>query len=180
MILCFLSLILAYFSQFDLTRFFNQMRRFLRVSLMIAKHSSFQNNLAYSLKRVHEMTTSMTLFRKSCIAAIYWFISTTNRECIEKDACNFSRLIFCQFIDFHALLEKNIFVLLFSVRLIRIEIWFDDWLRFDLILQCITRFARDSIMKIRLIVFCKLRVSQMIISIDRIRKKSRFSVKFNN
>jgi hypothetical protein len=104
----------------------------------------------------------------------------TNRECIEKDACNFSRLIFSQFIDFHALLEKSMFVSLFSVRLIKIEIWFDDWLRFDLILQCITRFARDSIMKIRSIVLCRLRVSQMIVSIDKIKKRSRFSVRFSN
>jgi hypothetical protein len=94
MILCFLSLTFAYFSQFDLTRSFDQMRRFLRISLMIAKHSSFQNDLAYSLEWAHEMTTSIILFRKSCITAICWFISTTNRECIERNACSFSRLIF--------------------------------------------------------------------------------------
>jgi hypothetical protein len=71
MILCFLSLTFAYFSQFDLTRFFNQMQRFYRVSLMIAKHSSSQNDLAYSLERTHETTTSMILSRKNCITAIY-------------------------------------------------------------------------------------------------------------
>jgi hypothetical protein len=86
MILCFLSLIFVYFSQFALIRSLNQIRRFLRVFLMIAEHSSSQNDLTYSLERAQETTASMTLSKKSWMTAIYRFISTTNREWIERDA----------------------------------------------------------------------------------------------
>jgi hypothetical protein len=94
MILCFLLLILTYFSQLALTRLLNQMRRFLRVFLMIEKHSSFQNDLTYSFERTQRTITSMILFKKSWMIIIYWFISTTNREWIEKDAWSFFYLIF--------------------------------------------------------------------------------------
>jgi hypothetical protein len=180
MILCFLSLIFTYFSQFALIRLLDQIRRFLRVFLMIAEHSSFQNDLTYSLERAQETTASMTLSKKNWMTAICRSISTTNRKWIERDAWSFFCLILSQFIDFHALLEEIMFVSLFRVKLIRIEMWSDDWLRFDLMLQWITRFARNSIMKIRSIVLCTLRASQIIVSIERIKKRSRFSVKFNS
>jgi hypothetical protein len=180
MILCFLSLIFAYFSQFALIRSLDQIRRFLRVFLMIAEHSSSQNDLTYSLERAQETTASMTLFRKNWMIAICRFILTTNRRWIERSAWSFFCLILSQFIDFHALLEEIMFVSLFRIRLIRIEMWSDDWLRFDLMLQWITRFARDSIMKIRSIVLCTLRAFQIIVSIEKIKKRSRFSVKFSN
>jgi hypothetical protein len=108
----------------------------------------------------------MILFKKSWMIVTCWSISTTNREWIEEDAWSFFCLILFQFIDFHALLERIMFVSLFRIRLIKIEMWFDDWLRFNLMLQCITRFARNSIMKIRSIVLCTLRALHVTCFLD--------------
>jgi hypothetical protein len=93
MILCFLSLIFAYFFQFALIRSLDQILRFLWVFLVIAEHSSSQNDLIYSLERAQETIASMTLFKKNWMTAICRFISTTNREWIERDAWSFFCLI---------------------------------------------------------------------------------------
>jgi hypothetical protein len=69
---------------------------------------------------------------------------------------------------FHARRRRDSFLFTIIINFVKIEIWFDFWFIFDLVMQCINSFYNFFVMKIKLIVFLKWRVSQMTMFEKRI------------
>jgi hypothetical protein len=78
---------------------------------------------------------------------------------------NFTTSIF-----FHALRWRSIFRFISSMILIDIDIWFDDWLNFDLIMQCINFFCNLSNIKIKFMMLHELRVFHVIVLDESVRR----------
>jgi hypothetical protein len=55
-----------------------------------------------------------------------------------------------------------------SVSVMKIDMWFDDWLKSERVSQLITLFTNQLIINTRSIVLLKCRVSQMIVFIDNV------------
>ena len=71
---------------------------------------------------------------------------------------------FFAFIDFQSLRNIIDVVTMFSRIFVNIEMWSNNWLIFDLSLQCFILLINSLNMKIKLIVFCKFLVFQVIVS----------------
>jgi hypothetical protein len=85
-------------------------------------------------------------------------LSDANATKSRQKLISFSTSIF-----FHVLHCRSIFRFISSMILIDIDIWFDDWLNFDLIMQCINFFCNFVNMKIKCIMLHELRVFHVIV-----------------
>jgi hypothetical protein len=100
------------------------------------------------------------------------YFSTCWRRLSDVDATrsrqkliNFSTSIF-----FHVLRCFSIFKFISSMILMNIEIWFDDWFSFDLIMQCMSFFCNSSNMKIKFMMLHELRVFYVIVFDESVRR----------
>jgi hypothetical protein len=89
---------------------------------------------------------------------------TTTRRIINADCCAIFR-------------RRRVFMFFFvwstqkfisNVNVMKIDIWFNNWLKSKRVLQLITLFTNQLIMNTRSIVLFKCRVSQMIMLIDNV------------
>jgi hypothetical protein len=88
----------------------------------------------------------------------------------DDDTTNNNRFLrnLSTFMRFHVLLCLNDIESTSSVSVIRIDMWFDDWLSSKRVSQLITLFTSQLIMKTRSIVLLECLVSQMIVFIDSV------------
>jgi hypothetical protein len=92
-------------------------------------------------------------------------LNDTNTTRSRQKLISFSTLIF-----FHALRCRSIFRFIFSMILIDIEMWFDDWFNFDRIMQCWSLFCSSSNMKIKFVMLHKLRVFHVIVFNESVKR----------
>jgi hypothetical protein len=85
---------------------------------------------------------------------------TTNNNKLLRNLSTFMR--------FHVLFCLNNIEWISSVSVIRIDMWFDDWLKSKRVSQLITLFTSQLIMKTKSIVLLECLVSQIIVFIDNV------------
>jgi hypothetical protein len=73
-------------------------------------------------------------------------------------------------IFFHVLRYLSIFRFISSMILIDIEIWSDDWLNFDLIMQCTSFFCSSLNIKIKFMMLHELRVFHVIVFDESVKR----------
>jgi hypothetical protein len=81
----------------------------------------------------------------------------------DDDATNFRQLFknLSMFVLFHVRRRRDSFLFTIIINFVKIEIWFELWFIFDLVMQYINSFCNFFVMKIKSIVFLKWRVFQM-------------------
>jgi hypothetical protein len=92
-------------------------------------------------------------------------LSDTNATRSRQLLISFSTSIF-----FHVLRYLSIFRFISSMILVDIEMWFDDWLSFDLIMQYTSFFCSSSNIKIKFMMLHELRVSHMIVLDESVKQ----------
>jgi hypothetical protein len=102
-------------------------------------------------------------------------IKRHRRDEISSKVNKFSTSIF-----FHALRWRSIFRFISSMILIDIDIWLNDWLNFDLIMQCINFFYNFSNIKIKFMMLHKLRVFHMIVFDESVKRNWIWWTTFKN
>ena len=80
----------------------------------------------------------------------------------------FISLIFSTFIDFHSFRNIIDVVTIFSSNFVNIEIWSNDWLIFDFVLQCSILLISTFDMNIKSMMLWKFLAFQVIIFCERI------------
>jgi hypothetical protein len=100
------------------------------------------------------------------------YFSTCWRRLSDANATRFRQKLrsFSTLILFHALRCRSIFRFISSMILIDIDIWSDDWLNFDLIMQCINLSCSFSNMKIKSMMLHELRVFHVIVLDESVRR----------
>ena len=80
----------------------------------------------------------------------------------------FISLIFSTFIDFHNFRNTIDVVTIFSSNFVNIEIWSNDWLISDLVLQCSILLISTFDMNTKSMMLWKFLASQIIVSCERV------------
>ena len=115
--ICFivLTILLHFLFQYDLN---SSCDHFYKIVFFMILHSQFRNDFTY-----------FTIFSTS--------IKRENMKIFSHNFFNFITLNF-----FRACVCLSFVQMLFNKMLIKINMWSNDWLKFDLILQCINHFFK--------------------------------------
>ena len=77
-------------------------------------------------------------------------------------------LIFSTFIDFYSFRNTIDVVTILSSNFVSIEIWSNDWLIFDLVLQCFISLINTFDMNTKSMILWEFLTSQVIVSCERV------------
>jgi hypothetical protein len=168
MIFFFLFVVLKYSCHVCFMRIANQTRRLHRVVDTASTHFWFQCDFDFDTNFVHDTIASIILWMLDWMKLAKTFICSTLIR--DDDATNSSRLLrnLSTFMRFHALLCLNDIESTSSVSVIKVDMWFNDWLKSKRVSQLITLFTNQLIMKTKSIVLFECFVFQIIVFIDNV------------
>ena len=172
----FLSLLLTYFCQFSFKRFFVHLRRSFRVSRIVSKQFRNQNDLLSLLDFVHDTVLSIISIKYFCSFFMFSSICSFVFDFLIDEAHFFISFTFFAFIDFQSFRNTIDVVTMFSSIFVNIEMWSNDWLIFDLALQCSILLIISLNMKIKSIVLCEFLTFQVIVSWENVNFMSASSI----
>ncbi len=155
-------------------------RRSLRVSLIVALHCSFQNDLTCRLKIARDTIISTTDRRNFCISFTQKSISRAVIDDCNVSACFIAFLILFKLMSFHALRAiRERFDFVSQKIFVEMRIWFDDWSRSNRVMQCFHFFVKWIVMNVRFMMLIELRAFHVIEFLDRVRMRLRFCIMSN-
>jgi hypothetical protein len=177
MIFCFRSFVFIYFDQ-SFKFWVNDQRRLnQQMFLITSSHSLIQKNLTYRLNIVQNTIFFIIDCKNFWISHTYSSISRIDDERDKVDAFFSTFLIFFRSIDFHVLREiRNEFDLISQSMQIEIDMWFDDWFKFDLVVQCFNLSIKWIVINVKSMMLAVLRFSHVINFLNNVSVKSCFSI----
>ena len=124
----------------------------------------------------HKTVLSIISVKYFCNFFMLSFIWFFVFEFLIKNAHFFISFNFSTFIDFYIL--RNVFdvVTIFNKSFVNIEMWLNDWLIFDFVLQCSILLINLLNMNIKSIVFWEFLIFQMIILYESVNFMSALSI----
>jgi hypothetical protein len=181
MIFCFRSFVFIYFNQ-SFKFWVNDQRRLNRRMFLIASsHSLIQNNLTYRLNIAQNTIFFIIDCSNFWISHTYSSISRIDDERDKVDAFFSAFLIFFKSIDFHALREiRDDFDSISQNIRIEIDMWFDDWFKLNLVVQCFNLSIRWIVINVKSMMFAVMRFSYVINLLSNVSVKSCFFIMFKN
>jgi hypothetical protein len=179
MIFCFRSFVFIYFDQ-SFKFWVNDQRRLnRRMFLTASSHSLIQKNLAYRLNIAQITIFFIIDCRNFWTSHTYSSISRIDDERDEIDAFFSASLIFFKSIDFHALREiRDEFNSISQSMRIEIDMWFDDWLKSDLVVQCFNLSIKWIVINVKSMMLAAMRFSHVINFLNNVNVKSCSSTMF--
>jgi hypothetical protein len=151
------------------------MHRSLRVSLIASSHFLLQNDLTYRL-RFAQSTISFIIFCKNfCIFSTYSSISKVEIDFDNVRAFFAISLTFFRSINFQTRqrARERFDSISHNIR-VKMKMWFDDWFRFDLVMQCSNLSIKCDVINVRSMMLAILLFSHVIDLLNNVSVKSCF------
>jgi hypothetical protein len=157
------------------------MRRNLHVSLIVSSHFLLQNDLTYRLRFAQNTISFIIFCRNFCTFSTYSSISR-----VEIDFNNI-RTFFAIFLTFFKSINfqtrrrarERFDSISHNIR-VKMRMWFDDWLKFDLVMQCSNLSIKCDVINVRSMMLATLLFSHVIDFLNSVNVKSSFSTIFKS
>jgi hypothetical protein len=173
MIFCFWSFIFIYFDQ-SFKFWVNDQRRLnRRMFLTTSAHSLIQKNLAYRLNIAQNTIFFIIDCKNFWTSHTHSSISRIDDERDKVDAFFSASLIFFKSIDFHVLWEiRNEFDSISQNMRIEIDMWFDDWFKSNLVVQCFNLSIKWIVINVKSMMLVVMQFSHVINFLNNVNVKS--------
>jgi hypothetical protein len=176
MIFCFWSLTLIYLVQLCWFCVVDQMRRNLRVSLITSSHFLLQNDLTYRLRFAQNTISFIIFCRNFCIFSTYSSILKIEIDFDNVRTFFAISLTFFRSINFQTRwrARERFDSISHNIR-VKMRMWFDNWLKFDLVMHCSSLSIKCDVINVRSMMLATLLFSHVINFLDSVSVKSCFS-----
>jgi hypothetical protein len=152
------------------------MRRNLRVFLIASSHFLLQNNLTYRLRFAQNTISFIIFCKKICIFSTYSSISRVEINFDNVRAFFAISLTFFKSINFQTRrrARERFDSISHNIR-VKMKIWFNDWLRFDLVMQCSNLSIKCDVINVKSMMLATLLFFHVINFLDSVNVKLCFS-----
>jgi hypothetical protein len=159
----------------------NQRRLSRRMFLTASSYFLIQKNLTCRLSIVQNTIFVIIDCKNFWILHTYSSISRVDDERDKIVAFFSTSLIFFKSIDFHVFREiRDEFDLISQSMRIEIDMWFDDWLKSNLVVQCSNLSIKWIVINVKSMMLTAMRFSHVMNFLSNVSVKSCFFIMFRS